>query len=127
MKKLLMLSVFVGLLSAWALAQDNAADKSKDSVRTITGCLAKGDSADEFQLNGTDGSTWEMKSNSAVDLAAHVGHQVRVTGAVSGSTMHNLKEDTKDVAKDSGIKKDNAEHGHLKPTDVQMVSDSCTK
>jgi len=26
--------------------------------------------------------------------------------------MHNLKEDTKEAAKDTGIKKDDSEHGH---------------
>jgi len=41
--------------------------------------------------------------------------------------MHNLKEDTKDMAKDSGVKKDNSEHGHMKITDLKMVSDSCQK
>ena len=37
----------------------------------------------------------------------------------------NMKEDTKDMAQDAGLKKDNHEHGHLKITDVKMVSDSC--
>ena len=128
MKKLVMCVLLAGLMSAWAVAQDNATDsKSKDDVRSVTGCLAKGDSADEFQLTAKDGSTWELHSNSAVDLASHVGHEVTITGAVSNSTLHNLKEDTKDVAKDTGVKKSNNEHGHLKPTSVQMVSDSCAK
>ena len=48
-----------------------------------------------------------------------------MTGAVMNAKMHNLKEDAKDAAKDSGIKKNDAEHGHLKPTDVQMVGDTC--
>jgi len=39
--------------------------------------------------------------------------------------MHNMKEDAKDVAKDSGMKNNNTEHGHLKVTDVRRVSDSC--
>ena len=40
-----------------------------------------------------------------MDLAAHVGHTVSATGVVSNSTMHNMKEDTKDLAKDSGMRK----------------------
>jgi|SRR5437588_8934694 len=128
MKNLLLLLMLTGLMSAWAVAQDASSDsKSKDEVRSITGCLAKGDSANEFQLTAADGSTWELKGNNAVDLAAHVGHEVRITGAVSNAAMHNMKEDSKDVAKDAGMKKNNAEHGHLKATDVQMVSDSCSK
>jgi hypothetical protein len=40
--------------------------------------------------------------------------------------MHNLKEDTKDAAHDTGVKKSNNEHGHMKVTDVQMVNNSCS-
>jgi len=105
-----------------------ADEKSKSDVRTITGCLSKGDGADEFVLAGTDGSTWEVRSSkSGVDFADHVGHTVRATGVVSNATMHNMKEDAKDMAKDSGLKKDNSEHGHLKVTELKMVSDSCGK
>ena len=63
--------------------------------------------------------------SSKVDLAEHVGHTVTATGVVSSATMHNMKEDAKDAAKDSGMTKSNKEHGHLKVTDVKMVSDSC--
>jgi hypothetical protein len=126
-RQLLVCVLFV-LLSTWlATAQDSASDsKSKADTRTVTGCLAKGDSADEFLLTAQDGSTWEIRSSSA-NLADHVGHTVSATGVVSNATMHNLKEDSKDVAKDAHLKKDNAEHGHMKVTDVQMVSSSCSK
>jgi hypothetical protein len=65
--------------------------------------------------------------SSAVSLAEHVGHTVSATGVVSNAMAHNMKEDTKDMAHDTGMKKDNKEHGHLKVTDVKMVSDSCSK
>ena len=65
-----------------------------------------------------------MKSSN-VALAGHVGHTVTATGVVSNAKMHNMKEDAKDAAKDSGMTKSNEEHGHLKVTDVKMVSDSC--
>jgi hypothetical protein len=98
--------------------------KDKADVRDITGCLSKGDSAKEFLLTGNDGSTWEVRS-SKVALAEHVGHTVTATGVVANATMHNMKEDTKDAAKDSGAKKTADEHGHLTVTEVKMVSDSC--
>ena len=98
--------------------------KEKADVRDVTGCLAKGDSAKEFVLTGNDGSTWEVRSSN-VDLAEHVGHTVTATGVVSNAAMHNMKEDAKDAAKDSGMKKDDSEHGHLKVTAVKMVSESC--
>jgi hypothetical protein len=98
--------------------------KGKADIRDVTGCLSKGDSAKEFLLTGNDGSTWEVRS-SRVALSKHVGHTVNATGVVSNAKMHNLKEDTKEMAKDSGMKKSDAEHGHMKITDVKMVSDSC--
>jgi len=98
--------------------------KEKADVRDVTGCLSKVDSAKEFLLTGTDGSTWEVRS-SRVHLAEHVGHTVTATGVVSNAKMHNLKEDAKETAKDSGMKKSDAEHGHMTITDVKMVSESC--
>ena len=102
----------------------SALAKSKSDVRDVTGCLAKGDSAREFLLTGNDGSTWEVRS-SRVPLAEHVGHTVTATGVVANAKMHNMKEDAKEAAKDSGIKKSDAEHGHMTVTKVKMVSDSC--
>jgi hypothetical protein len=128
MKRLLLCLVLVASATSWTVAQDDDSDtKSKSEVRTLTGCLAKGDSADEFLLIANDGSTWEIHRNSAVNLDDHVRQTVTVTGAVSNKTMHNLKEDAKNTAADARVKKDNTEHGHLKVTDVQKVSDSCQK
>ena len=98
--------------------------KEKADVRDVTGCLSKGDSAKEFLLTGNDGSTWEVRS-SRVALAEHVGHTVTATGVVSNAKMHNMKEDAKETAKDSGMKKSDTEHGHMTITDVKMVSESC--
>src|SRR5581483_1309018 len=124
--RLMMCALFVLLATYFVVAQDSASDKSKGDTRTITGCLSKGDSADEFLLTGKDGSTWGVRSSTA-NLADHVGHTVSATGVVSNAAMHNLKEDTQEMAKDAHVTKSNAEHGHMKITDVQMVSDSCTK
>jgi hypothetical protein len=107
----------------WVMAADS--DKGKSDTRTVTGCLSQGDNAKEFNLKADDGSTWELRSSKA-SLAKHVGHKVTVTGVVSNATAHNMKEDTKDMAHDTGMKKENNEHGHLKVTDVQMVSESCS-
>jgi ABC-type sugar transport system substrate-binding protein len=114
----LVLALVLVVLGIGALA------KSKDNVRDVTGCLSKGDSANEFLLTGNNGSTWEVRSDS-VALADHVGHTVKATGAVTNATMHNMKEDAKDTASDSGMKKSNTEHGHMTITAINMVSDSC--
>ena len=105
-------------------AQDSSDSKSKSDARTVTGCLTKGDSANEFLLTSTDGSTWEVRSDTA-DLSSDVGKTISATGAVKNNAMHNLKEDAKDAAHDSGMKKNNAEHGHMTITDAKIVSDSC--
>jgi hypothetical protein len=121
----LLLCLVLACTSVWVLAGDSSV-KGKSDTRTITGCLSKGDNAKEFNLKAEDGSTWEVRS-STVALAEHVGHTVSATGVVSNAKMHNMKEDTKDMAHDSGATKENNEHGHLKVTDVKMVSDSCSK
>jgi hypothetical protein len=120
-----LLLLVTGLLSGFA-SNTVAKDKPKSSVRTITGCLSKGEDADEYLLTANDGSTWEIRSTQ-VPLADHVGHTVAVRGVVAHSKMHNLKEDAKETAKDTGVKKSDAEHGHLKPTSVKMVANSCTR
>ena len=125
MKRLVLYSVLTVLATALVTAGDASA-KTKAKARTINGCLTKGDSADEYLLTGKDGSTWEAHSN-GVALADHVGHEVAATGVVSHAKLHNLKEDTKDVAKDTGVKKGNKEHGHFIVTKLRMVSGSCHK
>jgi hypothetical protein len=125
--KLLLSLILAGFGVSLSFAQDTTDQaKPKSDIRTVTGCLSKGDSADEFMLVGNDGGTWEVRS-SEVPLAGHVGHTITATGVVSNAKLHNLKEDAKDAAKDSGMKKDNSEHGHLTITAVKMVSDSCQK
>jgi hypothetical protein len=111
---------------SFASAQNSSDDKSKSDTRTLTGCLTKGGESDEkeFLLTASDGSTWEVRGD-AVNLADHVNQTVSVTGAVRHSTAHNLKEDAKDAAADTHMKKNNNEHGHMTITDVQKVSDTC--
>lgn len=125
-----LLLMTVGLMNAQqATTSDNdqaTAGNTHSNVRTITGCLQKGESADEYNLTGRDGSTWELKSDS-VNLAPHVGHTVTVTGAVPHATMHGMKEDTKSEAQEHGMDKSATEHGHLTVTNLSMVSRTCSQ
>jgi hypothetical protein len=125
--KTLAMAVAAGLLllSGVALAQDTTSSgKSKSQLRTITGCVAQGSSADKYVLNGNDGSTWDLKSDN-VSLADHVGHTITAKGTVSNVTMHNMKEESKDAASSAGMAKSNNEHGDLEVASVKMVSKSC--
>lgn len=126
MKGLFLGLILLGLTASAASAQDTAS-KSKAEVRSITGCLSKGDSADEYLLTANDGSTWEVHSNTAVSLGEHVGHTVTLKGVVANAKAHNMKEDAKTAATDAGVKKTDNEHGHLKVTSLKMVSESCSK
>lgn len=126
--RLLFCILLVGLTSVWAVAQDSDSDKnanSKDQVRTMTGCLTKSGSGNEYLLTASDGSTWEIHSNNSVDLAGNVGQKVDVKGVVDHDKMHNMKEDAKQMGHDAGAKNNTAEHGHFKVTDLHKTGDSC--
>jgi ABC-type sugar transport system substrate-binding protein len=120
----LALFMFAGAVGM-ATAQDTTKATHK-KTRTLTGCLQKGDSANEYKLTTAKGSTWEIKSDS-LNLGEHVGHKVTLTGVVSNATMHGMKEDAKAEAKEHGMDKDSTEHGHMTVTHLKMDSESCSK
>jgi hypothetical protein len=107
------------------LAQDDQKPTTHKKVRTLSGCLQKGDSDKEFNLTDAKGDNWEIKSD-AVALSEHVGHTVKVTGVVSNAAIHGAKEDAKENASEHGVG-DSAEHGHMTVTGLKMVSESCSK
>lgn len=122
--RLLFCVVLVALTGAWAVAQDSDTH-AKGDVRTMSGCLTKSGGGNEYLLTATDGSTWEIHSNNAVDLADHVGQKVEVRGTVSNAKAHNMKEDAKEMGNDAGMKNNTAEHGHLKVTSIHKTGGSC--
>jgi hypothetical protein len=108
-----------------AVAQDTTKTTHK-KTRILTGCLQKGDDANEYRLTTAKGATWEIKSDT-VKLGDHVAHTVTITGVVSNATAHGVKEDAKAEAKEHGMDKGSTEHGHLTVTHLKMVSESCSK
>jgi len=106
-------------------AQDTTKPTHK-KTRTLSGCLQKGEDANEYNLTTEKGGTWEIKSDS-IKLGDHVGHTVTVTGVVSHHKEHAMKEDTKEEMKEHGMDKDAKEHGHMTVTDLTMVSETCQK
>jgi hypothetical protein len=104
----------------------NATKTTHKKTRTLSGCLQKGDDANEYKLTTAKGGTWEIKSDS-IKLGDHVGHSVTITGVVSNATLHGMKEDAKAEAKEHGVDKDSTEHGHMTVTNLTMVSDTCKK
>ena len=118
------LALFAGA-AALATAQDTTKTTHK-KTRTLTGCLQKGDDANEYKLTTTKGGTWEIKSDT-VKLGDHVSHTVTITGVVSNATLHGAKENAKAETKEHGMDKDSSEHGHMTVTHLKMVSESCSK
>jgi ABC-type sugar transport system substrate-binding protein len=120
----LALFMFAGT-AGLATAQDTTKTTHK-KTRTLSGCLQRGDDANEYKLTTAKGATWEIKSDT-LKLGDHVGHTVTITGVVSNATMHGMKEDAKAEAKEHGVDKDSTEHGHMTVTNLKMVSDTCSK
>ena len=118
---LIALFMFAGA-AGLATAQDTTKAAHK-KTRTLTGCLQKGDDANEYNFTTKGGGTWEIKSDS-VKLDEHVGHTVKITGVVSNATAHGMKEDTKEEMKEHGMDT-HAERGHMTVTNLTMVSDTC--
>jgi hypothetical protein len=110
------------LLPSLGMTGQNETSEKSAKVRKITGCVAKGDSENEYQLTTAGGNTWEVKTNDAVDLAGHVGHTVTLTGTVNNADLHAAKEKAKEKTMDNPN-----EHGHLTPTAMKMVAESCKK
>jgi hypothetical protein len=86
---------------------------------TVTGCLQKGDESDEFSITGEDGKTYGLRS-SAVDLSKHLGHKVTVTGTLKAESAEKEKGESEEHEK-----KEAAEVGDIRVTNLKMVSDTC--
>ena len=120
------LALFMFVVTAGLAAAQDTPKTTHKKVRTLTGCLQKGDDAHEYKLTTAKGATLEVKSDS-LKLGDHVGHTVTITGVVPSAKMHGMKEDAKAEAKEHGVDKDSTEHGHMTVTNLSMVSESCKK
>jgi hypothetical protein len=120
------IALFMFASAAGLAAGQDTTKATHQKTRTLTGCLQKGEDANEYNLTAKDGATWEIKSDN-LKLDDHVGHTVTVTGVVSHHQEHAMKEDAKAEMKEHGMDKDAKEHGHMTVTDLTMVSDACQK
>jgi len=98
-----------------ALAQEKQEkNEAKSKSVTLTGCLQKGDEADEFSLAGDNGKSYELVSKK-VALKDHIGHKVTVTGRAK------VEESEADEKKEEG----EGWSGQIRVTSLKMVSTSC--
>ncbi len=113
---LTLVACFALATCVFALAASAQQGEKKAAAKTVTGCLQKGDEADEFSLTGDDGNRYDLRSSN-VKLGDHVGHKVTVTGTFKAEGY----EKDKDEAKESGKK----EAGDIQVKSLKMVSSSC--
>ena len=120
------IALFMFAAAAGLATADDTTKTTHKKTRTLTGCLQKGEDANEYNFTAKDGGTWELKSDS-VKLDEHVGHTVKITGVVSNAKAHGMKEDAKSEMKEHGMDKNATERGHMTVTDLAMVGDTCQK
>ena len=85
---------------------------NKDTIMNVTGCLAQGDSKNAFMIKDDSGKTFGLRAETGVDLKAHLGHKVTITG-----TPMKTKEKVKAGQPE--------ESERLRVSNLSMVSTSC--
>lgn len=116
--RLLILAAVSFLVAFYVTTSGYAQNKTASEKKTVTGCLQKGDEANEFSLTAEDGKRYDLRS-SAVDLSKHLGHKVTVTGTFKAESYE--KEEKEENEK----KEREPEVGDIRVTSLKMVSDSC--
>lgn len=122
MKKLVRFSAllaFVIALGVYVAPSTSAQQKSTSGKTTVTGCLQKGDEAGEYSITGEDGKMYGLRSKT-VKLSEHVGHKVAVTGTLRAESAEKEKGEAEEHEK-----KEAAEAGDIRVTNLKMVSDKC--
>jgi hypothetical protein len=117
--RLCILFVFAFAISAYVMPTASAQEKMAGGKTTVTGCLQKGDEPGEYSITGEDGKTYGLRSK-AVKLSQHLGHKVTITGTLRPESAEKEKGEAEEHEK-----KEAAEAGDIRVTDLKMVSDTC--
>jgi hypothetical protein len=119
--RLILIAVAAAAIAALP-AMAGATAPKKPASHSMTGCLQKGETADTCKLtdvSGTGPKTVELVEVAAgVDMAAHLGHKVTITG----TTMKTAAAAKAEGA--SNMKQEATEH-HMHVDAVKMVSATC--
>ena len=104
----------LGICSFFTQAVAQSAKEKKGQTVTITGCVQKGEAADEFAIT-QNGKKYGLKSTS-VKLADHLGHQVTVTGKITRATGQGEEGEKEE---------EGGEYADVQVTSLKMISTSC--
>lgn len=118
--RLVILLALAFVFSFCVISTGFAQTKAAGGKTIVTGCLQKGDEADEFSITGEDGKAYGPRS-STVDLSKHIGHKVTVTGTLKAESYEKEKEEREENEK----KEAGAEAGDIRVTALKMVSATC--
>jgi hypothetical protein len=123
------LAVTLGSTASLAASAKHHGQKKAGATHSYTGCLAKGDEANTWKLTDVKGkikSVELVEAPASLDLNAHVGHTVTITGtSVKAKEAAKAEgEKTKGTTGKTEEVKESME-SHIRPTHVKMVSESC--
>jgi hypothetical protein len=106
----------LGLRTGFAQTQSG---KEPPKASSVTGCLVKGDEPKEVWLAQKDGRIYGLES-SKIDLNAHLGHKVIVTGYVlpEGKAGKEAQEQNKTGKRETV---------DFRVLALKMISTSCTQ
>ena len=113
MKAKILAASALGAALLWvapAVAQNK---KAEGSTVNVTGCLAQGDQSNEYSIKDTSGKTYGLQAGSDVNLKAHLGHKVTITGTPMGEKKETVKTGKTE------------ESEHLRVSNLAMVSTTC--
>ena len=108
----------VGLRTGFAQTQSG---KELPKASSVTGCLVKGDEPKEVWLAQKDGRIYGLES-SKIDLNAHLGHKVIVTGYVQPDGKEEAGEEAQKQNKTG--KRETAD---FRVITLKMISTTCTQ
>jgi hypothetical protein len=70
----------IGAALLWVGSAGAQEKKAEGSTVNVTGCLAQGDEKNEYSIKDADGKTYGLKAGSELNLKAHLGHKLTITG-----------------------------------------------
>ena len=121
--------VLLTLSTLWLYAQDTPQGSqtkgptAKSGVLVnVTGCLKKNAATGGYYVSDQQGRTWELTSKK-VDMAKQLFHVVSVSGHPSGAPSQTPEGKSEQVQTPEG----GSQHFALDVTELEMVSNSCTR
>jgi len=103
--------------------------QKKAAAHDLTGCLEKDTEPNTYKLTNVEGKgpkAAEIIPASGVDLAAHVGHKVTITGeAMKAKEATKAEGETTTGTKGTLNKTREGREHHMRADAVKMISTSC--